>query len=75
MPLKFPSNTEVIEQDVRRFRQLPPRQQGLTILDLIASGTQLLQHSPHRAAILEQTRRQEEAWQRAHQKLFHEHGL
>ena len=75
MPLNFPSYTRVIEEDVRRFRQLPPRQQALTMFDLIASGAQLLEHSSHRAAILEQTRRQEEAWQRAHQKLFHEHGL
>jgi hypothetical protein len=73
--MRFPLHTDVIRQDAEALRRLPPRQRVLNLLDLIASGTQLLAHSPHKQVMIEQQRRHEEAWQRAHLELFRKHGL
>jgi hypothetical protein len=49
LPVKFPSETEVILEDVARFRALSPRDRIRTIQGMLASGTHLMSISPKAA--------------------------
>lgn len=46
LPVKFPSETEVILEDVARFRALTPREQFQAILSLVRAGEHLRRISP-----------------------------
>jgi hypothetical protein len=49
LPVKFPSETEVILEDVARFRALSPADRIRTIRGLLAAGAFLLSRSPKAA--------------------------
>ena len=49
LPVKFPSETEVILEDVARFRALSPGDRIRTIRGLLADGAFLLSRSPKAA--------------------------
>ena len=46
LPVKFPSETEVILEDVARFRALSPEERLLVIRGMMASGAHLMRISP-----------------------------
>ncbi len=46
LPIKFPSETEVILEDVTRFRALAPSEQVRAIQSLFSCGTRLKRRSP-----------------------------
>ena len=46
LPVKFPSETEVILEDVARFRALSPRERIRAIQSLLADGAFLVSISP-----------------------------
>jgi hypothetical protein len=46
LPFKFPSETEVILEDVARFRALSPRERIRAIQGLLADGAYLMSISP-----------------------------
>jgi hypothetical protein len=46
LPLKFPSETDVILEDVARFRALAPRERLRSLQDLLDAGDLILQKSP-----------------------------
>jgi hypothetical protein len=46
LPVKFPSETEVILEDVARFRALTPEERIWAIRSLLADGAFLLRISP-----------------------------
>jgi hypothetical protein len=46
LPIKFPSETEVILEDVARFRALAPSERIRAIRGLFASGAHLMKISP-----------------------------
>jgi hypothetical protein len=46
LPVKFPSETEVILEDVARFRALSPRERIQAIEGLLADGAYLMSISP-----------------------------
>lgn len=46
LPIKFPSETEVILDDVARFRALTPSERIRTIRSFLASGAFLMSRSP-----------------------------
>ena len=46
LPVKFPSETEVILDDVARFRALSPIERVQTIRGLLATGAFLMSRSP-----------------------------
>jgi hypothetical protein len=46
LPVKFPSDTEVILEDVARFRALSPIERVQTIRGLLANGAFLMSRSP-----------------------------
>jgi len=49
LPVKFPSETEVILEDVARFRALSPGERIQTIRGMLADGAFLLSLSPKAA--------------------------
>ncbi len=49
LPVKFPSETEVILEDVARFRALSPEDRILMIQDMLAGGLFLISKSPKAA--------------------------
>ena len=49
LPVKFPSETEVILEDVARFRALSPEERMRTIRGLLADGMFLMSKSPKAA--------------------------
>ncbi len=49
LPVKFPSETEVILEDVARFRALSPEDRILMIQDMLAGGLFLMSKSPKAA--------------------------
>ena len=46
LPVKFPSETEVILEDVARFRALSPRERIRRIRGLLADGRYVMSISP-----------------------------
>ena len=46
LPIKFPSETEVILEDVARFRALSPEERIRAIQDMLACGLFLMSKSP-----------------------------
>ena len=46
IPIKFPSETEVILEDVARFRALSPIERVQTIRGMLATGAHLMRISP-----------------------------
>lgn len=46
LPVKFPSETEVILEDVARFRALTPKGRMQVIRDILATGAHLMRISP-----------------------------
>jgi hypothetical protein len=46
LPVKFPSETEVILEDVARFRALTPRERIRAIQSLLNTGAHLMRISP-----------------------------
>jgi hypothetical protein len=67
LPVKFPSETEVILEDVARFRALSPMDQVRTIHDLLASGMRLMKRSPMAAWIQEES---DEQWRLERQNIL-----
>jgi hypothetical protein len=53
LPIKFPSETEVILEDVGRFRARSPVERMRTICELLAEGEYLSRRSPKAAWIVE----------------------
>ena len=49
LPVKFPSDTEVILEDVARFRALSPGDRIRSIRGLLAAGAHLMSISPKAA--------------------------
>jgi hypothetical protein len=64
LPVKFPSETEVILEDVARFRALAPADRIRTIQSLLAGGLFLMSRSPKAAWAKQYAEEQEAlAWQ------------
>jgi len=53
LPIRFPSEVEVIDEDVARFRELSAEDRVRSIRDLFSVGAYMMQISPKRAFIHE----------------------
>jgi hypothetical protein len=53
LPIRFPSEVEVIDEDVARFRELSAEERVRSIRDLFSVGAYMMQISPKRAFIRE----------------------
>ena len=49
LPIKFPSETEVILEDVARFRALSPEERIESLRELLRAGDLILRNSPKAA--------------------------
>ncbi len=69
-PYRFPLEKDVIYQEALAYRRLDSTARLRAILDLIASGVSLTQHSPHREETIRLQEACEAEWQRIQKELF-----
>jgi hypothetical protein len=74
LPIKFPSDADVIQEEVARFRALPPEQRIETIKDIISVGLLMIRQSPKAAFLHEYTQKQEELARIAIREFIARHG-
>jgi len=74
VPIEFPSEEEVILEDVARFRALTPERQFRSLRGLFNSGVRMMRLSPRRQALIDYTREQEELAKLAFLGLVERHG-
>jgi hypothetical protein len=74
LPIKFPSETEVILEDVARFRALTPKEQFRAIHGLMKMGDHLLRISPKAAWAEEYAEEQKILAQRSIRVFLSRHG-
>ena len=72
--VKFPSETEVILEDVESFRALTPLEQVETIRGLLADGARLMRISPKADWAKQYTLEQELLAQRKIREFIARHG-
>jgi hypothetical protein len=74
LPYRFPREADTIFERAKAYRRLTPTERFLRIVDLIASGFTLFEHSPHKEASRRWRQAQEDEWQRVQKELFARHG-
>ena len=74
LPVKFPSETEVILDDVARFRALTPEQQMRALRGLLHTAARILRSSPTAAWARQYAEEQEILAQRAIREFLARHG-
>ena len=74
LPVKFPSETEVILEDVARFRALSPEDRIRSLRGLMASGAHLMRISPKKAWIEEDYEEQRQIKRRSIQEFITRHA-
>ena len=74
LPIRFPSQADLVYEQAQAYRRLTPTDRFLAIIDLIASGTTLMAHSPHLQGSQRLREVDEAQWQRAQKELFARHG-
>ena len=75
LPIKFPSETEVILEDVARFRALTPEGRIGAIRGLLNAGARIMRTSPKAVWAKEYAREQELLAQRNILEFIERHGL
>jgi hypothetical protein len=74
LPITFPSDVEVITEEVARFRALSPEARMRSIRGLLAAGALVIERSPKSAFLREYAREQEDAAQQAIKEFLARHG-
>jgi hypothetical protein len=74
LPIKFPSETEVILNEVRRFRALAPQERVRWLQDLLDAGDLILQKSPNAAWARRYAAEQELLARHAFREFLARHG-
>jgi hypothetical protein len=72
--IKFRNEADKIYREAQAYRRLSPTDRILTLVDLIASGMALLEHSPQREAARALRDAEEAEWRRIQKELFARHG-
>jgi hypothetical protein len=75
LPVKFPSETEVILEDVARFRALTPKEQLQTLRGLLRAGDHIRRNSPKAAWAKQYIQEQEVLAQRNIREFIARHGF
>ena len=60
LPIQFPSDVEVIREEVKRFRSLTPRERARSIRSVINAGARLIAVSPKSAFLAKYAAEQEQ---------------
>jgi hypothetical protein len=74
LPIKIPSETEVILEDVARFRALSPAERVREIRGMLATGAHLMKISPKAAWAKEYAEEQELLAQQNIREFIARHG-
>jgi hypothetical protein len=74
LPVKFPSETDVILEDVARFRALTPRERFRALQGLLEAGDLIRQKSPNAAWAKRYAEEQERLARRAFREFLARHG-
>jgi hypothetical protein len=73
-PIVFPSDEEVVVEEVKRFRALSPEGRLHAIRDLLAAGALMLRQSSKGKFLREYTLEQENRWRQAVKEFIARHG-
>ena len=74
LPIKFPSDAEVIIEEVARFRALSPEGRVRSIRSLVAAGALMMRQSPKAAFLREYALDQENRARQAVKEFLVRHG-
>lgn len=74
LPVNFPSQTEVIDEEVARFRALTPDARRASIRGMLNTGAALMRRSPRADFLQVYTLQQEEAARTAVREFVARHG-
>jgi hypothetical protein len=74
LPIKFPSEAEVIAEESARFRALSPANRLRSIRGLLAAGALLMRRSPNAVFLREYTLEQEDRVRRAVKEFLARHA-
>lgn len=74
LPIKFPSNTDVILDEVARFRALAPEEQFRSLRGLLNAGALIARNSPKAAWAKQYAEEQEILAQRTIREFIARHG-
>jgi hypothetical protein len=74
VPLRFPADTDLIAEEVARFRALSPKARIESLRGLFAAGALMLRRSPKAAFLREYTLEQEQRAQQAVKEFLARHG-
>jgi hypothetical protein len=72
-PINFPSDVDVIAEEVRRFRALSPEDRLQSIRGLLAAGALMMRRSPKAAFLREYTVEQENLARQAVKEFVSRH--
>jgi len=75
LPYAFPDPFEEAARRAREFQRLPADERFRQLMDVVATGLILLEHSPHRQASERLFQAREAEWQRIQKELFTRHGF
>jgi len=74
LPIKFPSDADVIVEEVARFRALSPENRLRSIRELLAAGALMIRRSPRAAFLRAYTLEQENRARQAVKEFLKHHG-
>jgi hypothetical protein len=74
LPIKFPSDAEVITEETTRFRALSPENRLRSIRGLLTAGALMMQRSPRAAFLREYTLDQENRARQAVKEFIARHA-
>jgi hypothetical protein len=74
IPIVFPSDAEVVIEEVRRFRALSPEGRLHAIRGLLAAGELMLRQSPKGEFLRKHTFDQENQWRQAVKEFIARHA-
>jgi len=74
LPIKFPSDADVIAEEAARFRALTPQERIRSIRGILEAGALMMRQSPKAAFLREYTLQQEELYRQAVKELIARHA-
>jgi hypothetical protein len=74
LPIRFPSDSDVIAEEAARFRALSPEARMRSIRNLLEAGAWMMRQSPKAAFLEENTRQNEKLAQRNIKELIARHA-
>lgn len=74
LPVKFPSDAEVVADEAARFRALSSHERIAVLQGILHAGALMLHNSPHPEFVRQAAEEHERAAQRAIQEFVARHG-